>query len=104
MHSNHVYHLDFKPLNVLYYNVSGVYDFYLTDFGISMNADRPSLRGTPYYMAPEIRTTSGTMWESNAYVDMYAFGISLQDLGMPVQRYSQLIAHTPSDRRWLLDL
>jgi serine/threonine-protein kinase len=71
-HSHQVIHRDLKPGNILVTTDGGVK---ILDFGIADRLDRsdgerPSISGTPFYMAPEqIRQESQT-----PATDIYAFG------------------------------
>ncbi|KDO27279.1 STE/STE11 protein kinase [Saprolegnia parasitica CBS 223.65] len=85
LHSKNVVHYDIKPSNILIDQHGGVK---LADFGASrlLNASSvaqgKSLRGTPYYMAPEVVKQAGT----SVKVDIWSLGCSVVKMltGVPL--------------------
>lgn len=74
MHSQKIAHCDLKPDNFLFSSKDKKADLKIIDFGMSKKLKRrqemSSLRGTPYYIAPEV--LSGNYSEC---CDMWSFGV-----------------------------
>jgi serine/threonine protein kinase len=80
LHSQNILHLDIKSDNVL---VSEDLEMKLTDFGVSVHTENgifDEVRGTSYWMAPEVICceTRGTNYTSKA--DIWSFGILMYEL------------------------
>jgi serine/threonine protein kinase len=76
MHDQRCIHRDLKPANIL---LDEACEPYIADFGFSRFVERgkslaqATMRGTPYYMAPEILSDDAY----NFKVDVYSFGIMM---------------------------
>ena len=74
---NHIIHRDIKPDNI-FYSDNG--DYKLGDFGVARQMERTmtnmSVKGTPFYMAPEVYTGK----PSDATVDQYSLGLVMHRL------------------------
>lgn len=73
--SNYIYH-DLKPENILIKEQYGIIDIMFVDFGLARyipEDDKATIRGTPYYIAPEILG----MTKFDHRVDLYSLGILL---------------------------
>lgn len=77
---NNILHLDIKSDNIL---VDEDYSMIITDFGLSVqlcssNATFDQMRGTPYWMAPEIIGHSKVCYNHKA--DIWSFGIVVWEI------------------------
>jgi serine/threonine protein kinase len=78
----HIVHLDIKSDNIL---VDADYQMKITDFGISYQMDGPdgrlsSMRGTPYWMAPEVILSEKSGCEYDFKADVWSFGVLIWEL------------------------
>ncbi|MBL8814104.1 MAG: serine/threonine protein kinase [Planctomycetaceae bacterium] len=82
-HAEGFIHCDIKPDNVVVRDDGGITRAWVTDFGIarlksdSTTSPAAGVLGTPAYMAPEQRESSG---RTSALVDVYSLGVTLYEL------------------------
>lgn len=95
---NNIIHRDIKPENIF---VDSFGHFKLGDFGVAKKMERIdatlSMKGTPYYMAPEIM--SGSASRNQTTVDIYSLGLVLHKMlnqGRYVFMNSDQEMHSPS--------
>ncbi|MBI4211498.1 MAG: serine/threonine protein kinase, partial [Deltaproteobacteria bacterium] len=74
IHRNNLLHLDLKPENVLVQEMSGQAHVKIIDFGLALkpSAYGGKMRGTTYYMAPEIIVNEGKPIDERT--DLFSFG------------------------------
>ncbi len=74
LHSNKVAHFDLKPDNLIFVSSAKESPLKIIDFGMARHVKRrhffKSLRGTPYYIAPEVLKGHYT-----EHADMWSFGV-----------------------------
>jgi serine/threonine protein kinase len=80
LHSHNILHLDIKSDNVL---VSEDLEMILTDFGVSVHTENcrfDEVRGTAYWMAPEVILSETRGTDYNDRADVWSFGILVWEL------------------------
>jgi serine/threonine protein kinase len=86
LHSRNILHLDIKSDNIL---VSEDFEMKLTDFGVSVHTENGrfnEVRGSPYWMAPEVISCETLGTDYCDKVDIWSFGMVVWELmfGLPL--------------------
>lgn len=89
LHSNHIMHRDIKGANILVDNKGCIK---LADFGASKKvvelatiSEAKSMKGTPYWMAPEVIRQTGHNWQA----DMWSVGCTVIEMATGKPPWSQ---------------
>jgi serine/threonine protein kinase len=80
LHSLNIIHLDIKSDNIL---VSEDYEMIITDFGVSVHTQTGyfgEVRGTPFWMAPEVISSEYRQGTYTTKADIWSFGILVWEL------------------------
>lgn len=96
LHTKKVCHRDLKLENILMIESSSTSLLKITDFGLSKNFDSidvlETFVGTPVYMAPEVISLSGKLYDSHSYnekSDCWSLGVVLYMLLSGVQPFRE---------------
>eukprot|EP00828_Plagiopyla_frontata_P038025 TRINITY_DN498_c0_g1_i8.p1 TRINITY_DN498_c0_g1~~TRINITY_DN498_c0_g1_i8.p1 ORF type:complete len:547 (+),score=60.82 TRINITY_DN498_c0_g1_i8:75-1715(+) len=113
LHSNGFFHGDIKPANILMsHSNSQQTNYYLTDYGegkcleelITNDSKTLTLRGTPYYFAPEVADAYNSRSTFSKYnplsVDIYALGIVCLEFLLGQQTVFQLNMEKSSEEQY----